>query len=161
MIEEVEAHESRNHCTLMKKVKSTISTNINMGISRLFYQFSLSRARYYQMGYSLNTNTDSVHMEGKTKWGQLLGNLFTSSKLDKCDIAMIYSKYTWISKQINWICTWIYLIWNLCRCFIGAPFRNGIWRKHRIMGLKVKQITLWTQARKWKLVFIFQEWSRK
>ena len=46
MIEEVETNEDISNWTLMEKFKSTKSTKIKMGSSKLFDPFRLSNARY-------------------------------------------------------------------------------------------------------------------
>ena len=47
-IKEAEEHEARNYWTLMKILMSTISTKIEMGISRLFYKCGFSSTGYPQ-----------------------------------------------------------------------------------------------------------------
>ena len=46
MINDFETHEARSNCTPIKKLKSTISTKIKIGIPRLFYPFCISSAKY-------------------------------------------------------------------------------------------------------------------
>ena len=36
----------------------------------------------------------------------LLGNLWCSGKLYKCEVTISFSKYTWIFKHTNWLCTY-------------------------------------------------------
>ena len=45
MIKEVGAHESRSRWTLIKIIKSTNSTKITMGNSRLFYPFGVFKRK--------------------------------------------------------------------------------------------------------------------
>ena len=85
-----------------------------------------------------------------------MGNLWSRGKFDKCKFTVSYRKDKLINKHINWLCTCFYPIWTCCEFLYESSFRNGSWRKHRRMGPKVKQIILWTQAIKWKLV-----WSSK
>ena len=47
---------------LLKRVKSTISTKINMGSSRIFYPFGISSEIDSQMEDEWNTNPESGHM---------------------------------------------------------------------------------------------------
>ena len=68
-------------------------------------------------------------------------NLFSSGKLDKCQVTISYRKYTWISKNINRFCTCLSPSWPWCGCLHVSSFRNGSWWKKRKMGPKVKQIT--------------------
>ena len=92
---------------------------------------------------------------------QLLGDWCSGGKLDKCKVAIIYRKYTWISNHINLLCTDLSLSWSWCGFLHGDYFSNGSWQKHSIMGDKVKQVALWTQAIKWKLVWYSKDWSIK
>ena len=46
IIKEVEAHESRIHCTLMKNCEVNNKHKIKMVNSRLLYPFGISIARY-------------------------------------------------------------------------------------------------------------------
>ena len=73
--------------------------------------------------------------------------------LDKWEVTIIYSKYTWISKEIYWLFTCLSPIWLWCWCLRGSPFRNLCWWKQSTMGPKIKQITLWSQEIKFKLVW--------
>ena len=57
--------------------------------------------------------------------------------------------------------TFLYPIWPWYGCLNGVSFRNGSWWKQRRMGPKVKQITLWTQSSKWKLVWSSKTSSKK
>ena len=72
-----------------------------------------------------------------------------------------YIKYTWISKQIQLICTCLYPIVSWCGCLCLHSFKNGSWWKQSRMGAKGKQITLWTQARKCKLLWSSKYWYIK
>ena len=91
----------------------------------------------------------------------LLGKLFSSGKFNTCEVSNIYSNYTFIVKHTNWLYNCLPPRWTLCGCIYGSSFRNGSWRKHRIMGPKVKQITLCNHANKCRLVWPSQDWSRK
>ena len=95
----------------------------------------------------------------ETIGNQILGNLFYSGKLDKCRVNIRYRKYTWIDKQINWLCTQIYPSLSWCGRIYWYSFINGIWRKQRRMGDKVKRVTLWNQAIKFKLFWSYKECS--
>ena len=70
---------------------------------------------------------------------QLMWNLWLTVKLDKCEVAITYIKYTWISKQINWLCTCLYPGWPWCGCLHGAFFSNVSWWKQNRMVPKVKK----------------------
>ena len=117
-----------------------------MLISRLFYSFAISGASDYHTEDWLNTKPDSMHMEEWYNGELLLGKLCSSSKLDKCEVTISYSNYTWIDNNINQICTCLSPRWPWCGCPHGTSFSNGSWLKQRIMGPKVNQITLWNQA---------------
>ena len=97
----------------------------------------------------------------ETMDSQLLVKLFSSSKLYHFKVTFSYSKYTWISKHSNWLCTLISPSWYLCGCLHKSSFINGSWRKQRRMGNKSKQINLWTQAINCKLVWSSKNWSRE
>ena len=90
-----------------------------------------------------------------------MGYLCCRIKLDKCEVTVIYNKYPWISKQINLLCTCLSPSWPLCGCLHGSFFSNYSWCKQRRMGPKVKQITLWNQARNLKLIWYSKNWSIK
>ena len=92
---------------------------------------------------------------------QLQRNLCTRGKFGMFKFTISYRKYTLISKQINLLCTVLYSSWSWCGCLHGYYVRNGVLWKHRIMGAKIKQVTLWNQASKWKLVWSSKEWSIK
>ena len=88
-------------------------------------------------------------------------NLWSSGKLDRCETTIIYSKYTWIAKHTNWFCTCLSPSWPWFGCLHRDSFTNGSWQKKIRIGPKVKQITLWMQASKCKLVLSSKNWSRK
>ena len=92
---------------------------------------------------------------------QRMVKLCLSGKLDNCKVTIIYRKYTWIDKQINWFFTCIYPIWPWCGCLHGYSIRYCSWCKQGIMDTKVKKITLWTQESKCRLVWSSKNWSRK
>ena len=161
MIKEVESHESINHWTLMKNSEA----NNNQGkiiweakeyfICLVFQSQDISR-------YIMN-ETQIHHLWtwiNETMGSQLLVKLCYSGKLDKREVTISYSKYTWIVKQINLLCTFLYPIWYWCGCLHGDSFRNFSWCKNRIMCPKVKKITLCTKEIKWKLVWYSKNWSR-
>ena len=84
---------------------------------------------------------------------ELLGKLCSSGKLDQCKFTIAYINYTWNTKHINWICTCFSLMWYWCGCLYGSSFSSGSSCKQSKMGPKFKQITVWNQSSKYKLVW--------
>ena len=70
--------------------------------------------------------------------------------MDTREVTVIYTKYIWIAKNINWLCTCLSPSRAWCGCLHGDSFRKGSWWKQSIMGAKFEKVPLWTQPIKCK-----------
>ena len=145
MIKYVEVQEDKSHLTLMKKSEVKNKNRSKYGSLKTIPIWKTNEIQKQTLCTWMNANMGSL----------LLGKLFTSFKLYKCELIIGYSKYTRISNHINWLCILFLPRWYLCGCFCGDFFRDGSWRKQSRMCFKVNQITLWDQSRKCKSVRYF------
>ena len=93
---------------IWNKVKSIKRTKINMRSTRLFYQIWYFNHKIFPYERWMKHKSILWARRGNSTTGsKLMGNLWSSGKMDKCKVTISFRKYTWVSKQINCLCTWI------------------------------------------------------
>ena len=90
-----------------------------------------------------------------------MGKVCSSGKWDKCEVTIIYSKYTCIDNQINWICTWLSSSWPDAYVFMELPIVIKVEVNVGEWVLKLKKSLYWLSQASKKLLWSSKDWSRK